>query len=436
MSTSDGSQDTPRDAPPESHAEDNDERVKDANPARGARFLMISAALVLVVAGLREIRPIALPFLVAIFLSVLSAPLLSWQLRHRVPKALAIVVTVLANIALLAGMILLVATSVGQLSDALPDYRQRLEVRAADGLDWLEERGIDTSQLAWLQDRGIDGVSGADGSHDAGDDALPPEEDEFGGFIGLDALFEVFTNMLRGIASVLTMSLLVVLMMIFLLAEAGKLPAKLEGALGWSREDLDRMAKAQREVQQYLVYKTLISAFTGVLVAGWVSILGVSFPLLWGLIAFLLNYIPNLGSIIAALPPMLLSIIDQGPGTALLVGLGYLVVNLTLGSFLEPHLMGRRLGISTLVVFLSLVFWGWMWGPLGMLLSVPLTMILRIALENTEDFRWLAQMIAARAPTARSAAPAVAITTPSGSEAPSHFPSAAPDGAPHARLDT
>ena len=129
------------------------------------------------------------------------------------------------------------------------------------------------------------------------------------------------------------MSLLVVLMMVFLLAEAGKLPAKLEGALGWSRRDLDRMAKAQREVQSYLVYKTLISALTGVLVAGWVSILGVSFPLLWGLIAFLLNYIPNLGSIIAALPPMLLTLIDQGPGTALLVGLGYLVVNLVSAAF-------------------------------------------------------------------------------------------------------
>lgn len=433
MSPPDGSQDSQNDAIQDGRAERPEEptskKIPGARksygiePARGARFLMISAALVIVIAGLKEIRPIALPFLVAIFLSVLSAPLLSWQLRHRVPKAVAIIATVLANMALLAGMILLVATSVGQLTDALPDYRQRLEIRAADTLDWLEEQGIDTSQLAWLQDRGLDGVSGADGPHDGGDDAVPSEEDQFAGFIGLDALFDVLTNMLRGAASVLTMSLLVVLMMVFLLAEAGKLPAKLEGALGWSRDDLDRMAKAQREVQRYLVYKTLISAFTGVLVAGWVSILGVSFPLLWGLIAFLLNYIPNLGSIIAALPPMLLTLIDQGPGTALLVGLGYLLVNLVLGSFLEPHLMGRRLGISTLVVFLSLVFWGWMWGPLGMLLSVPLTMILRIALENTEDFRWLAQMIAARPPAARQPAAALSI---------SHSHPSTPDGAPDA----
>lgn len=404
-------------------------------PARGARFLMISASLVIVVAGLREIRPIALPFLVAIFLSVLSAPLLAWQLRQRVPKAVAILLTVLANMSVLAGMILLVASSVGELSEALPDYRQRVEVRAAESLNWLEDRGIDTSQLAWLQDRGLDGVSGADEPSATGEDVVTgTNDDEFSGFIGLDALFELFTNMLRGIASVLTMSLLVVLMMVFLLAEAGILPAKLEGALGWSREDLDRMANAQRQVQRYLVYKTLISALTGLLAAMWVWTLGISFPLLWGLIAFLLNYIPNLGSIIAALPPMLLALIDQGPGTALLVGLGYLLVNVTLGNFLEPHLMGRRLGISTLVVFLSLVFWGWMWGPLGMLLSVPLTMILRIALENTEDFRWLAQMIAARPPTALAA---VGVVPAAGSPAqPSTSHPSSPDGAPDASPDT
>lgn len=401
-------------------------------PARGARFLMISAALVLVVAGLREIRPIALPFLVAIFLSVLSAPLLSWQLRHRVPKPIAIVLTVLANMGVLAGMVLLVASSVGQLSEALPDYRQRVEIRAAETLDWLEDRGIDTSQLAWLQDRGLDGVSGADVPPDSREEPGRNGTEELSaGFIGVDALFQVFTNMLRGIATVLTMLLLVVLMMVFLLAEASKLPAKLEGALGWSRTDLDRMAKAQGEVQRYLVYKTLISALTGLLVGVWVSLLGVSFPVLWGLIAFLLNYIPNLGSIIAALPPMLLALIDQGPGTALLVGLGYGLVNVTLGNFVEPHLMGRRLGISTLVVFLSLVFWGWLWGPLGMLLSVPLTMILRIALENTEDFRWLAQMIAARPPQTATAAATVTDTAAAPQPTSDPHPSL-PDGAPDA----
>ena len=123
--------------------------------------------------------------------------------------------------------------------------------------------------------------------------------------------------------------------------------------------------------------------------------LGLGFPLLWGLVAFIFNYIPNLGSILAAIPPVLLALVQFGPARAAVVAVGYLVINIGLANFLEPYLMGRRLGLSTLVVFLSLVFWGWVWGPVGMLLSVPLTVIVKIALENTKDFRWVAIMLGA-----------------------------------------
>jgi predicted PurR-regulated permease PerM len=110
-------------------------------------------------------------------------------------------------------------------------------------------------------------------------------------------------------------------------------------------------------------------------------------------IAFLFNYIPNIGSIMAAVPTVLLALVQLGPGTAVFVALGYLVVNVVLGTFVEPYLMGRTLGLSTLVIFLSLIFWGWLWGPVGMLLSVPLTMVVKIMLEHTEDFRWVAVLL-------------------------------------------
>ncbi len=126
-----------------------------------------------------------------------------------------------------------------------------------------------------------------------------------------------------------------------------------------------------------------------------VWLLGVEYALLWALIAFVFNYIPSIGSILASVPPVLLTLIDHGLGKALIVALLFIAVNLTLGNFVEPHLMGRRFGISTLVVILSLIFWGWLWGPVGMLLSVPLTMMVKIMLENTEDFRWVAQLIGA-----------------------------------------
>ncbi len=369
-------------------------QISQEQQLKGAKFLMVSAALVLVIAGLREIKPIALPLLIAVFLCVLSSPVFAWLLRHKTPKFLAVVVTVLLNLAVFAAMATLVGGSLSAFSNALPVYQQRAEAKAGSTLDWLEEKGVDISSFEWLQER-------------ARLEPRPPlmipppptvdSEDEQEGFIQLESIVGVIGSTLWGVATLFATGLLVVLMMVFILAEAPSLPKRLEIALGWTPVAMERMKKAQTEVQRYLVYKTLISLATGLAVGFWVWILGVNFPLLWGVLAFVFNYIPSLGSIIAAVPVVFLAWIDHGTATAVLVGLGYLAVNVTLGNFLEPHLMGRRLGISTLVVFLSLVFWGWLWGPVGMLLSVPLTMILRIALENTQDLRWVAQLIAANA---------------------------------------
>jgi predicted PurR-regulated permease PerM len=147
-------------------------------------------------------------------------------------------------------------------------------------------------------------------------------------------------------------------------------------------------------VQTYLGIKTVVSFATGLFIAAWCAVLNLDFPVLLGLVAFMLNYIPTVGSIIAAVPALLLSLILVGTlGHALLVGLGYVVVNTLFGNILEPNLMGRRLGLSTLVVILSLLFWGWLWGPLGALLSVPLTVVVKIWLENTPDLRWVAILL-------------------------------------------
>ena len=123
------------------------------------------------------------------------------------------------------------------------------------------------------------------------------------------------------------------------------------------------------------------------------ALIGVDYPVLWGALAFLLNFIPNIGSIIAAVPPVLLALIQLGVAQAALVAGGFLVINMAIGNFLEPRYMGQGLGLSTLVVFLSLVFWGWVLGPVGMLLSVPLTIAVKIALEVRPDTRWMAIML-------------------------------------------
>jgi len=144
--------------------------------------------------------------------------------------------------------------------------------------------------------------------------------------------------------------------------------------------------------------KTWISLATGAVIATWLTLLGVEYPLLWGLLAFLLNYVPNIGSIIAAVPAIMMAFIQLGIGSALATAAGYLVVNIAVGSIIEPRVMGRGMGLSTLVVFLSLLFWGWALGPVGMVLSVPLTMILKIALESRDDTRWFAVLLGPEIP--------------------------------------
>lgn len=365
---------------------------------RGARFLMVTASLVIVVAGLREIKPIALPLVVAIFLSVLSAPLLDWLTRRGVPRLIGVLATVLANVAVIAAMLLLVGSSLSAFANSWPEYRQRFEAKGRSTVEWLEKHGINTRELDWLRGpppvRGIGEI--LDEAPAAPDAAEGDVETALGPSIALDSIFDLVTSTVRGVASLFTMGLLIFLMMVFILFETASLPRKLEIALGWGRSDLARMALAQREIQRYLGIKTMISLATGLLAYLWVLWLDIEFPLLWGILAFALNFIPSLGSIIAAIPAMLMALIQSGTGQALLVGLGYLVINVALGNTVEPHLMGRRLGISTLVVFISLIFWGWVWGPIGMLLAVPLTMVLKIVLEHTEDFRWMALLISAR----------------------------------------
>jgi predicted PurR-regulated permease PerM len=201
---------------------------------------------------------------------------------------------------------------------------------------------------------------------------------------------DYFVTMLRGVIAALSNTALVIITTMFLLLETTTFHLKVTAA-AVAGMDLSRFATMTKEVQRYLAVKTAMSALTGLVIWGWLTFMGVDLPVLWGFVAFLLNFIPMIGSIIAAGPPVLLTAMDSGSllNPCILAG-GYLVVNFGVSYFLEPFLMGRRLRLSPLIVFLSIVIWGWIWGPLGILLSVPLTMIVKILMENSETFRWVA----------------------------------------------
>jgi len=335
----------------------------DQNP--GIKFLFSMACVVVIVYGLKFAASILLPPALALFLTVLSLPVMIWLRRHRVPKFAAIAIPLFMNIAGVVLLILWASSSVSQLQTRIPDYYEALQALQASWVESIEGRtDIIVSDYISME------------------------------LIDPSAIVGLARNTVGRIAQILSMTFLVFLIMAFMLSEAMVFPDKFHYLTGNSSPEEDRLAKVVTEVQTYLGIKTVMSIATGVVLGSWAYVMNLDFPILLGLIAFLLNYVPTVGSIIAAIPAVLLSVVLFGTiAHAFFVALGYLVVNTLFGNILEPNLMGRRLGLSTLVVILSLLFWGWAWGPLGALLSVPLTVIVKIWLENTTDLRWVAVLL-------------------------------------------
>jgi len=230
--------------------------------------------------------------------------------------------------------------------------------------------------LKWLSKKGIDLPKGGIGA------AIHPE-----------SAMRLAGNLLSALSNILANAFLILLTVVFILLEAADFPKKLKAALKKPEGSLTTIERFSRSANQYVVIKTLLSVAVGVAIWLWLVILGVDYPILWGTLAFLLNYVPNIGSILATIPATLLALVQLGTGSAILTGFGFLVIYNILGNIVEPKLMGRGLGLSPLVVFISLVFWGWILGPVGMVLSVPLTSLVKIGLECSEETRGLAIML-------------------------------------------
>jgi predicted PurR-regulated permease PerM len=329
------------------------------------RGLLAAASFVVVVAGLRTASAVILPFLLSLLIAMASYPLLSFLRRHKVPTWLAVTLTLLMVLVVVSAVGLLLGSSVRDFTVQAPAYKDQLGRLVGQSLARLQGWGVNLPE-SWAPQ------------------AFDPGQ-----------ALDLATTLLRGVSAALSNLVLVLLTIGFLLVEAAGLPEKLSAAFGLNL-DLGHLERCRHQVQGYLVIKTLMSLVTGSLIAIVLALMGVDFPLLWGALAFLLNFIPTVGSIIAALPPLLLSLVQLGPWYALGVMVLFLTVNMVIGNILEPALTGRQLGMSPLVVFVSLLFWGWLWGPVGMILSVPLTMIIKIILENTRDLRWVAVLLAAR----------------------------------------
>jgi AI-2 transport protein TqsA len=340
------------------------------------RYLVTAACFVIIVAGMRTASSILVPLLLSLFIAIICTPFLFWMQRKRIPNVLAVVFILLVIVGIGWLLVVVVGSSLNNFSTALPLYQKRLTAQIAALTSWLSSHGMGVSDQVLT-------------------DYFDPRK-----------AMGVVASTLTGLRTVLTNIFLILLTVVFILLEASGVPKKLRAALTDPDESLGRLSKISESVNRYLLIKTLFSMLTGIAIWIWLYILGVDFPLLWGLLAFLLNYVPNIGSMIAAVPALLLALIQLGPSSALLTLLGYVVVNVSIGSIMEPRFMGRGLGLSTLVVFLSLIFWGWVLGPVGMLLSVPLTVIVKIALESDDDTRWLGILLGSAPPPDHTESPA------------------------------
>ena len=339
--------------------------MRDGNANFGSTAVVL-AALVVLLAGLRAATDIVTPFLIAVFVATLTWPLVSWLHRLRVPKAFAVLAVMCGVIGIITLVGSVAANSLDEFNQNFPAYQQKLEAEVDAATRGLQEFGrqfgleFRTAEI-W-------------------------EELDLGSAAGIAG-----STLLR-FGNVLTKTFLIVLTVLFMLLEAFRLPAKLSEALGSGNKTRPGFEAFAKSVQRYLAVRTATSLATGLCAGLWTWLLDVDYPVFWGLLAFLFNYVPNIGSFVAAVPAVLMAIVQYGGGVGLLVAAGYMVINIGIGGVIEPHFMGDSVGLSPLIVLISLIFWGWVFGAVGMLLSTPLTISVKIALENYPETRWIATL--------------------------------------------
>ncbi|MBS2099956.1 AI-2E family transporter [Carboxylicivirga linearis] len=324
---------------------------------------VIIASIIVIIAGVMAAKSVILPFVLAVFISVICMQPISWLEKRKVPFGLAvfIVLMVVAMILILLGGI--IGRSLNNFMKDVPKYEENLRSMFTSIIDSLNAIGadIDSTQLIDLIDPG--------------------------------KLISFTTGALGEIGRLMSDSFIILLITVFVLLEAKSFINKAIVVQKHYGTSLSHFNQIGNSIRHYLSIKTIISILTGLFIWFWLWLFGIDYAILWGVIAFLLNYIPSIGSIIAAVPTILLALVQQGVGAMIWTAVGYLIVNTVMGNVVEPRVMGKGLGLSTLVVFMSLIIWGFVFGPVGMFLSVPLTITLKIFLEQSEKTRWLSVLI-------------------------------------------
>jgi AI-2 transport protein TqsA len=331
---------------------------------RFLRITIFTAASIIIIAGMMLAESFITLLLLAIFISIIGVHPVAWLDGKKVPHWISVVVVLLGFLLIVTGLSGIVGSSVSSFTSHLGKYEARLSVILNSVNQEFSQYGINlsTDRLTQLFD---------------------PAK-----------VLDFTASTLGQLGNVMSNTALIFFIVLFILLEMQSiaLKARIFGATS-SEKSLKNISRIEQSVRHYLVIKTFVSLLTGVLVGGLLWILGVEYAVLWGLIAFLLNYIPNIGSIIASVPAILFAWIQLGFIPAIWTMVIFAAVNLFVGYLVEPRVMGKGMGLSTLVVFLSLIVWGYVLGIVGMFLSVPLTMTIKIVLEHNDYTKPLAALL-------------------------------------------
>ena len=326
----------------------------------GVRFWIVTSGIIISMAALKQASQIVNIILVAAFLTAVSLAPLNWLKKKGVPKWLAIILVVF-SIVLIVGLIgLMIGQSINNFMDKLPSLQAQFDAFTLRTNNQLVNIGI---------------------LH---------QNDNILNHITKKSLLPMVAPVASGFGSILSGSALIFIIFIFMIAESEQFAKKLSFI---SADSSVRSGKMLKQIRNYFGIKTLTSLSTGILVGVSMYILHVEFALLWGFLAFILNFIPSIGSFIAAIPAVLLALGLNGPMVALIAIIIYLVINTVIGNIIEPQLMGHNLGLSPLVVFFSMMLFGYILGPVGMLIATPLAIIIKMILDNREVTRNLGILI-------------------------------------------
>ena len=335
---------------------------------RNPGFLAIRiAAFVIIASGIYFAKSLITPFLLALFISIICAQPIAWLEKKKVPNGLAVILVILAIVSLFLVFAGVIGVTISSFLANVHAYKEKISIDSGTFIKFLHDKGLK--------------ISDAEASN----------------FIQLGKILEITSLVVNEMVNMVGNMFVVFLIVAFILLESGSFGLKTKAIFKGSGESFSFFSTIITNIRHYLWIKTMICLLTALFVYIALMIIGVDYPLLWAVIAGLMNYIPNIGSIIAAVPAVLFALVQVGLGGAVWTLFSFLLVNNVLGNFIEPKIMGRGLGLSTLVVFLSLLFWGFLLGTVGMFLSVPLTMAIKIILEQDAKTKWIAILLGSSA---------------------------------------